>query len=175
MNTKQKTLLVIIGGSIVILGILVFLIIPFAGNVSASSAKLEELKGQIAQMAADEKSIQYFQNIIAGKSNDMSRVSEIFIDRTTPIAFIEFLEDIGGDTLDVAPGAIKKENNSPWDFLEFRITMHGSYKDLFLFLQGLEHSPYLVEIKTMSLAEELDGNLRLSLVIRVFVNTPQNL
>lgn len=157
------------------LGILVFLIIPFTGNVSASSEKLEELKGQIAQMAADEKSIQYFQNIIAGKSKDMNRISEVFIDRTTPIAFIEFLESIGGDTLDVAPGAIKKESNFPWDFLEFRITMSGSYEDLFLFLQRLEHSPYLVEVKTMSLTEDINGNLRLSLLTRVFVNTPKNL
>ncbi|MDP4008849.1 MAG: hypothetical protein Q8P71_00240 [bacterium] len=172
MNTKQKTLLVITGGSAVMLGILVFLIIPFAGHVSANSAKLEELKGQIAQMAADEKSIQYFQNIIAGKSKDMGRISEIFIDRTSPIAFIEFLEDLGGDTLEVVPGVVEKEDNLPWDFLEFRITMHGSYKDLFLFLEGLEHSPYLVEVKTMSLAQELDGNLRLSLVIQVFVSTP---
>ncbi|MDP3982223.1 MAG: hypothetical protein Q8P70_01580 [bacterium] len=171
MNIRQKTLTLLVGSLCVALGALIFLIIPMAGEVFKDSLMLKELKEQIAQMGADERSIRYFEGIIASRSEEMNLISNVFVDRTRPIAFMEFLESLGG-TVEVTPGLVQKADTFPWDYIEFRIVRRGSFRQLFSFLQGVEHSPYLVNIRNASFALENDGLLRLTLLARVYVHTP---
>ena len=169
-------------------GILVFLVVVLSGGVvlptiqsivGRSQAVLQE-KGMLAQFRADEESIADFIRAKRIYETELGKVDTLFANPQTPITYIESLEAAAAATnfvLNISPGNPKRIRGEIWPSMDFRLASEGAYSDFLVFLQLLENSSYLMEIKNVSVdrvqlaqGEEETGDVKFSVLVKVYTS-----
>jgi hypothetical protein len=98
-------------------------------------------------------------------SASLAKLGRSFIARDAPVKFIEFLEDLALNSnviSDITPYEIKSAKNDFWSSLGFRVLLKGSFPNSLKFLEGLEKSPWLVDISSLQVEriDEAKTNLK---------------
>ncbi|MBI2121176.1 MAG: hypothetical protein HYU05_00535 [Candidatus Wildermuthbacteria bacterium] len=104
-------------------------------------------------------------------ASGIAAVQDAFIDSSTPLAFMKFLERnaaAGAVKLVVTPGLAKKENKAAHASLEFQITGTGPYRGVMGMLKSMERAPFAVSLLSVSI-QRAEGGVRFSAAIKGLV------
>ena len=149
-------------------------------GILSYSVQLTNHKQLVAQFQSDEQSMGEYMRVKRIYATEFDQLDALFVDPETPIAFITFLEGIAADTnfsLQINPGNPKKLRGEPWPSMDFRLSSEGSYSDFLIFLQRLETSSYLMEIKNISInrvatadGEAGTGQIQFSVLVKTYTS-----
>jgi len=174
METKNKVNLTIgVFGALVALTV-AFVLIPFFQKISINSKELTSQKENLALLEAKAANLERFKNLYSGLKEILEKIDDLFVNAEVPVEFIGFLEDTSSEsnlTIKMVPSG--EEEGGYWPSLSFQITCMGSFDDLLKFLEKLENSPYLIEIKNVSIGdlpekEALQGEVKATFSLKVF-------
>lgn len=171
MTPKQK--IFIAGGAFAIFLLLffAFLFFPLMRGIRADSAKVLAARSQLAEISLYEEQIRRFEKISQSKQGDLGKIHNLFLDTDTPIAFLEFLEDLARNaqvSLKITPVESQKKEGDAWDSMDFRLAGRGPYPHVLSFVKQAENGPYLFEFKNAVLQRVTTGEVDFSLLLKVY-------
>ena len=176
METKNKVNLAIgIFGALIVL-MVVFILVPFFQKISINSKELTSQKENLAVLEAKAANLERFKNLYSGLREILEKIDDLFVNAEVPVEFIGFLEDISSESnlaIKIVPSG--EERGGYWPSLSFQMTGTGSFDDLLKFLEKLENSPYLIEVKNVSVGalpekEALPGWVKATFSLKVFAH-----
>ena len=174
--SKRKTFIVFF--AVAAINLLLFGLVSYAvfGRIIVNSRQFVSQELAFAQAEIDAESIQKFQKLQVSKEQEIKRFERLFLDFTTPISFLEFIENLAQDfqlELKISPDNPKKIKEDPWRSLNFTLATIGSYGNVAAFVEKLELAPYALEVVSLRIAratQEADGNIQATLVIKIYTN-----
>src|SRR3989338_2283784 len=92
MTVHLKTIAALAGSALVLLVFAAFVLFPLLRGIRADSAKVFVARQELSQVNMYEEHIQKFEKLSKARENEIALFNNLFVDRKTPIAFIEFLE-----------------------------------------------------------------------------------
>lgn len=161
--------------SIVILALSAVLIFIFGiysvfKNIETDSRKSINREKELAVLEAKIANLENFKAVSRDFEEISERIDNLFIDLLVPVDFIRFLENLAEFhylDINISPATSDKSNKDQWQSLVFQITNRGSFPDFLRFLEKLENSPYLIEVRNLNIAREGEG-IRAVFSIKVF-------
>ena len=155
--------------------IVVFVLVPFFQKISINSKELTSQKENLAVLEAKAANLERFKNLYSGLREILEKIDDLFVNAEVPVEFIGFLEDTSSKsnlTIKIVPSTQKAEGDH-WPSLSFQMTNKGSFDAFLKFLEKLENSPYLMEIKNVNVSnlpekEALPGWIEATFSLKVF-------
>ena len=152
-NKKLTSYSLIFGAIIIIL--VVFLIFPLLKSIRENSEKLVDSKKELAFLRSRSVNFEETKKSYDDYRKELEKVKSIFIDPNIPIDLIKFWEKIAEESnilIDISPASLKlSKAGDCWDSISFQMTSAGSFSNIMKFVQRIEASPYLIEIKTLNI------------------------
>lgn len=146
--------------------LVIFFVWPLFKGIEKDSEDLISAKNNIASLGAQTVETEKFGKNYQDYSENLNKISQMFIDPDNPVDFIEFLEAAAQKAQ-----ITSQISMSPFDkssqFVIFQILSKGTLSDFLKFSEILEASPYLLEFENMNI-QNLDKNLSANFVIKVF-------
>lgn len=173
MTPKKRTIITsLILGAIILL-LIFFAVNPIFSQIKRESGNLIAQKKELLESEAKIKNLRDFQNNLKRYQPNLEKISQLFIDISEPIEFIEFLENEAAYSrlsIAISPPALKKEDSDFWPALEFSLNLNGFFPDFLQFLERLESSPYLIEPMNIGVSKTKDEKEAISatLLLRVY-------
>ena len=154
----KKQITVILIGSLATALILFFIFVFFfLKGIKQTSADLVNIKKELflfqTKLSGEEDVNENYQKI----EPDLTRIENSFVDPEVPVDLIKFWEQTAlnsGIYINIVPissSADDKDKKYAWGFMNFRLSLFGSFEDLLRFLERIETGPYLIEIKDLSI------------------------
>lgn len=154
MSIQRKKVMVSVGGTVVLLSILGFVMYPLTQGIVRDYHVLLSGQKELAVIERDMENILEFKRISLAKAAEFSELKSLFINSDTPIPFIEFLE-LASQTsqldLRIVPGNPKQIKGDPWPSMDFQLNLEGDYPDFIQFVEMMESAPYLVELRNITI------------------------
>lgn len=185
MSVSKKILIICLSFGVVILLLLCFLVYPFVKSISLGSKEIIQAKKDLVLFQKKNIDLQNIGESYYGYKDNLDKIEKLFVDPKVPVDLIEFWEKIASDSeifIDIAPASLKVGEDEAWKSISFQIRLVGSFSSFMKFFEKIETSPYLVEIKNLSInriAKEnlfsLEygqlslGDVNASLVVKVYV------
>lgn len=154
MTTDKK---IYISSAILILLIIlfiIFLICPIFEEIKKNSKDLISQNENLASLEVKVVNLKKFETIYQNLKPNLEKIDNLFIDPEVPVEFISFLEKTSREcdlTLSLSLSSQKKIAEETWSSLNFQTNLTGSFLDFSKFLEKLESSPYLIEIKDITI------------------------
>jgi len=173
VTTKRKTVVTLLILSLAVLLLIFFVLNPTLGRVRKESQNLIAQKNKIFESETKIKNLQHFKDNSSQYQPNLEKISQLFINISEPIGFIEFLEGEALDSqlsIEIAPLILRKAAEGSWPALEFNLDMKGSFPNFLRFLNRLESGPYLIEATNLSVRKnpEIKENIIAILSVRVY-------
>ena len=181
MSSKRKIILAatVIGiGSAVFVGLVLY---PIFQGVANDHDEILAQKRELARIIADRENIKNFEELSSRYQTEFVILDTLLVDLENPIAFFKFLDDTSNSsrvTLEKKPGTPRKLKGDVWASLDVQLSGVGSYANVVHFLKKLENSPFLVEPQKVSITlpelgtlveeEQIPGNVKFTLLLKVF-------
>lgn len=155
--------------------VVVFVLIPFFQEISINSKELTSQKENLAVLEAKTANLERFKNLYSGLEKILEEIDNLFVNAEVPVEFIGFLEDTSSKsnlTIKIVPST-QETKGDYWQSVSFQITNTGSFGNFLEFLEKLENSPYLIEIKNVNVSnlpekEALPGWIKATFSLKVF-------
>ena len=176
ISSKRKAFIVffaVVAVNLLLLGLVSYAVL---GRIIVNAKQLVFQEQAFAQNKIDEESIQQFQKLQVSKEQEFKRFEAVFVDFTTPINFLEFIENLAQSfqlKLQISLGNPEKIQGDPWRSLNFTLATTGSYSSVAGFVEKLELAPYALEFVSLRITQETqeaDGNVRATLVLKAYTN-----
>ena len=154
MTTDKK---IYISSAILILLIIlfiIFLICPIFEEIKKNSKDLISQNENLVSLEVKVVNLKKFETIYQNLKPNLEKIDNLFIDPEVPVEFISFLEKTSRScnlTLSLSLSSQKKIAEETWYSLNFQTNLTGSFLDFSKFLEKLEASPYLIEIKDITI------------------------
>ena len=164
MTTKNRVYIAIIIFLSLGFLLLIFLIQPAYQDIKDSAQELIFIKEELASLERKIKNIEEFRENYQEINENLEKMEKLFVQSKVPIGFISFLERRSQESrcqIEISPSAIAQDKDSPWPYLTFHIESVSSAPNFFRFLEKLEVSPYLVEIRNLTIRRLTEKDLRL--------------
>jgi len=150
---------------IIIAGLAIaFLIYPTLIDIQTNSDKIAANKEALALADKENAAVSIFKGDYQTYKPNLDKVKQLFIDPSSPIDFIKFLEDATSSntiTLDTNLLTNAKNEISPGvNASTFDLEAKGKFSNILKFLDDLERGPYLVKVQELRIAQlpkELNG------------------
>ncbi|MDO8474160.1 MAG: hypothetical protein Q7S62_01240 [bacterium] len=171
MTSHQKTIAVLAASATILLVFVAFILFPLIRSIQADSVRVFAARQELNQISLYEEQIQKFEDLSKTREGDVTLFRNLFVDRHTPIAFIEFLEKYSQDSqisLKITPVESLKKEEDMWDSIDFELTGKGTFPHALSFIKQLEYSPYLLEFKNVILQRLATGEVDFSFLIKVY-------
>lgn len=154
----------------------VFVVYPTLKDIKKDSQWLVAEKSKFLTLSAQIDDLREFDVLYKDRGEMMKQIDDLFIDSEVPVDFINFLEKTGnqsGVSVDIAPFSVGKNSKGSWPFLNFQVTVSGSFSSLLIFLEKIENSPYLIEIQNLTISQSVEekqtqGNVKALLSFKIF-------
>ena len=140
-----------------------FLIYPLLEDIKNYSKEIISQKKEVRILENKIKDIEEFRKNYAKIRPNLEKIETLFTNSEAPIDFISFLEKTSQDcrvSIQIVPAAITRVSEEPWPSLSFSITLTGSFPNFLRFLEKLQTSPYLTEIRNLSIKRLQDAELK---------------
>jgi len=145
-NVKQKFIVHAVASAAVV-GTLGAAYLFFLWAVNSADSALSTLVAQITELEDDREVARVAKDALGKRSADIQRLQEFFVNRQSPVEFIEALEEIQRKTGSLVAVDI---NETPQEMeLVFRLTVEGGEKNLQNYLSAIELLPYLVRVEDL--------------------------
>ena len=171
MTVHLKTIAALAGSALVLLVFAAFVLFPLLRGIRADSAKVFVARQELSQVNMYEEHIQKFEKLSKARENEIALFNNLFVDRKTPIAFIEFLETYSQGSrvsLEISPVESLKKEEGAWDSIDFDLTGKGMFPNVLSFMKQVENAPYLLEFKNATLQRLATGEVSFSFLIKVY-------
>ncbi|MDP2910550.1 MAG: hypothetical protein Q8N58_02070 [bacterium] len=154
----KKQITVILIGSLAMALILFFIFVFFfLKGIKQTSADLVNIKKELflfqTKLSGEEDVNENYQKI----EPDLTRIENSFVNPEVPVDLIKFWEQTASNSgiyiniVPISSSADDKDKKYAWGFMNFRLSLFGSFEDLLRFLEKIEAGPYLIEIKDLSI------------------------
>ena len=171
MTPRSKTIAALAISALLLLVFVAFVLFPLLRSIRSDSAKVFGARQQLSQVSLYEEQIQKFQELSQTREEDVTLFRNLFVDRATPLAFIEFLETYSQSSrvsLKITPLESLKKEEDVWGSIDFELTGRGAYPGVLSFVKQVEYAPYLLEFKNVMLQRLTTGEVDFSLLIKVY-------
>jgi len=161
MSPRKKIIMTSAIFGLITLLLVCFLIYPLLEDIKNYSKEIISQKKEVRILENKIKDIEEFRKNYAKIKPNLEKIETLFIDSEAPIDFISFLEKTSKGcqvSIEIVPAAIT--NEEPWPSLSFSITLTGSFPNFLRFLEKLQTSPYLTEIRNLSIKRLQDAELK---------------
>lgn len=171
MRPQTKTILSILLFAAGSVGFVFLALLPIFRGVAQDREELLSVMKELAQMNVERKHIQDFELVSRQYEAEFARIGTLFIDLDNPIDFFKFLEDSAEASrlsLEISPGSPLKAAEDSWPSLNLQLAGAGPYPRVVEFLAKLEHAPYLMELKGVSITESPE-NTTFQALLKVYL------
>ncbi|MFH1671343.1 MAG: hypothetical protein ABH889_01020 [Candidatus Portnoybacteria bacterium] len=171
MNSKIKLSISI--SVVAAILIFFFLLGPILNGIKSSSKNLTDQRKNLAILETKISNLEQFRTIYQELIDILGEIDNLFVDSEVPIEYINFLEVTAGNiNLDINILSVTSQNNpeDAWPSMTFQVQGTGRLSDFLVFLDKLENSLYLVDIKSLSIANLQTDTIRASFSVKVFTN-----
>ncbi len=147
-----------------------FVVVPQLQGIIAEAAALEESGRSKDTRTQAQASLAEFERFKRSRQGDIAQLENLFVPQSSPISFIEFLEDAatGLSSFKIVPGQAQQIKEDAWPSLSFRISAQGSEVQVRRYVEKIEAAPFLIEIADLSLGSLDEGGVSLSLSLKVY-------
>lgn len=173
MKLKQKIYFTIGFLMVFFVAIVFFAILPLFSDIKNNSQELINAKNEIVSFDAeiDNSGIVKEQYLLSKENFD--KIETLFVDSEVPISFIRFLQKTAKDSgVSAEIFAGSGEAGKPWPALYFQLSTKSNFLELARFLEKLENSTYLIEIKNLNIFisdnDKKINNVGANFLIKVF-------
>ncbi|MDO8655234.1 MAG: hypothetical protein Q7R48_02305 [bacterium] len=170
MIIERKIIAVMGAASLSSLLFVIFVVVPQLQGITAEAAALEESRRSLDARTRAQASIAEFERFKRSRQGDIATLENLFVPQSSPISFIEFLEDtaIGLSSFKIVPGQVQTIKEDLWPSLSFRVSAQGPEAQVRRYVEKIEAAPFLIEITDLSLASLDQGGVSLSLSLKVY-------
>ena len=171
MTPKQKTFIALGIFTVFVLLFFAFLFLPLLRGIQADSAKVLAARTKLVTVSLYEEHIQEFQRISQSQEDGIDKINNLFLDTDTPIAFLEFLENVARSSrvsLKITPVESQRKEEDVWDSIDFELAGKGLYPNVLSFVRQVENGPYLFEFKNVIVQRLATGEVDFSLLMKVY-------
>lgn len=165
----------------IIIGIIALIFVIFFSfeAIKKSSEDFISQKKALAEIEFKTENFADMEKIYQNYKTNLEKIDLLFIEKDTPIEFIEFLERNASNCLlstNLSSLSFQKTDKDtekiPWDFLNLQMGIEGTFPDFLKFLEKLENSPYLIEVSNLNIRktqkEEFPAGIFASLFIKAY-------
>ena len=150
----------------------VFVIYPLLKEIKDDSQWFVSEKNRFTTLDERIGDLKKFDVLYKDREEILKQIDGLFIDPEVPVDFIDFLEKTGSQSsvnIDIAPFSAGKKDKESWPFLNFQVTVNGSFPSFLIFLEKIENSPYLIEIQSLTISQSTPpGNIKALLSFKAF-------
>lgn len=162
MNSKQKTLFLIVTFLAISLFLIFGIILPWFKDIQLNSEKLFLVRKDLAILDQKATEIPELENKFQALGPELEDIEHLFVDSKTPIDFLRFLESMAKDsnlTIRVSLLPTKPKEVTAFPALNFELSLMGSFSNCFKFLEKLELAPYLIDIEDFTIVRLTEKQL----------------
>jgi len=156
MNLKKKVNLSLIILAFLGIILIAFVIYPLFSGIKKNSEELVSQRKNLASFEANVKNLEKFKTLYQEIEPNLEKIDTLFINPEAPVEFISFLETTAQDSqipIKISSALDSKTEEGLWPSLVFKITSISSFPKFLKFLEKLETSPYLIEIRNLNISE----------------------
>ncbi len=174
MTASEKTKIFLIFCGILILFSVVFVVRPLISQIGAESENFFFQEKRLETLRVKTSYLDEFEEKYQVYHADLQKIDGLLIDPTEPIDFIEFLEEQTQTfslSLEITPSPRREIKEDLWPSMNFQLSLSGAFSDFAKFLEKLESGPYLVEILSLNVREDVqeeNDNVVVNLSIKVY-------
>lgn len=175
MDIKKKIYFSLALSAVLNLSIILFLIYPNFLKIKKVSENFLSQKQELFLLEERETNVNKFKNFYNREKVNLNEIEAVFINPEAPVDFIGFLEKISQDSqisIKISPISAAAGTDDTWNSIGFQLDLDGSFPDFLKFLEKLESSAYLVEIKNLNirgLTESVaPGSVKANLALKVY-------
>jgi len=165
MELKRQITIILSGSLLAVLVLTFIFVFFFLKGIRQTSAELVNIKKELVsfqtKLSGEEDLKEDYQKI----ELDLARIENSFVNPEVPVDLIKFWEQTASDSgiyINIAPissSVDEKDKKYVWGYMNFRLSLFGSFGDLLRFLERIEAGPYLVEIKDLSVQKLSSSDL----------------
>lgn len=170
-NNKIKVSIVFFATSIVL--IVCFVILPVFSNIESGSREMAKQEGNLVVLETKISNLEEFQATYKGLEEALANIEDLFINSDVPIEFINFLENAASNSslkIEISSAAKQTVKGDTWPSISFQGQVIGSFPDFLKFLNRVENSSYLVEVKSLSIASIGEGKVKANFSFKAFAD-----
>lgn len=119
-------------------------------QVTAGDAVRAAIREKIAHRAEERNRARVAEELMRERADDLARITGFFVDRHSPVGFLEAVEDVAGRTDNTIAIDVDEALSGEYT-LHFRFAVAGGERDVLRFVQALELMPYRLRITEMAL------------------------
>jgi len=171
MSIKNKIILFSVLLSVLVILLIILLIRPLLVDIKNLSKELIKQKKELVLFEKEIEAVQVFQEKHPQLKPQLEKAKNLFIRAELPVDFIRFLEGISQDcqiSPKISPVSSKR---LIWDISSstaFQLRISDSpFPDIFRFVEKLELSPYLLEIRNLNIYQSPEKKLESIILIKV--------
>lgn len=171
-DIKKKISLSLILSSLILILFIAFLIYPLFEEIKESFQIFTSQENIFIELRERTKNIKEFKYYYKNHKSDIEKIDLLFVNQEEPVTFIKFLEIEAQKSqlfLQISSENLKKQENEPWSFISFQLTLNGSFSNFLKFLEKLESADYLIKIQTLNLIKKTEANnITATLLIKAY-------
>jgi len=134
--------------------IIFLVIIPLIKEIKEASVEFSLNRQKIESFSEQMASLQRFRPFSQEVKDNLAKAENLFFDAEIPVEFVNFLEDTAsssGVSIEISSVSLEEKNEQrPWSALVFNLQVSGNFSDFGEFIERIKNSPYLTEIKNIS-------------------------
>jgi hypothetical protein len=133
-------------------------------DITKVSAEILFQRQDLASLAEQAKKSEDFQKFFKKEEANFLKLDAIFVDPKETLDFINFLEKTSRDcdlTLKISSSLLTKRKEDLWPSISFQMTATSPFPNFLKFLEKLESSPYLVEIRDLNISRLAEAETKL--------------
>ena len=157
MTRSKKILLASLAALLGAFLFMFFVVLPLLSGVVKTTELLKAEKLKRADLEAQILAIEDFRRFKNANQENFKQFDTLFLKEQNPSPFFNFLETLAsreGFSLKIVPQEPKKLPEDRWASIDFQVSSQTSFSKFFAFLEKLEQSPYLLEIKNVQIAKK---------------------
>lgn len=170
--SKIQLLLLILAVSFVLLT--VFVIYPLFNNIKSQSRELVYQKEKLVHLESTVMNLEKFRVLYQDLDEILYKIDSLLINPEVPVELIGFLEKTSEECSidsEILLGSVGNPEKYSWTPVSLQITVRGSSSDVLKFLEKLENSPYLINIRKLTLNrtdKKIGANLSISVYAKQY-------
>lgn len=173
MILKRKIYISLLSFAGLILLFFLLVIYPLFSSIRKQSQDFISQKNYYAQLQERNNNLRELKRFSQEHQEELEKIDYLFVDPETPIDFNIFLEKTAQDSnlqIKIFNVQLQKPEPDKWNFLNYQLTLIGSFPNILKFLDKIENSPYLVEIFSLNIKEfeEKIGDVRADIAIKTY-------
>ena len=171
MRPHSKTIIALGVFAVMLLVFVAFILFPLFRGIRADFSKVFAAQQELSHVSLYEKQVQAFGELSKTREYDVAVLRNHFIDRHTPIAFIEALEGYSRNSdvsLRITSVESTRKEEDAWDSMDFELVGRGSYPHVLSFVKQLENSPYLLEFKNATMQRLASGEVDFFISVKAY-------